>query len=100
MASERWRQRVAPSTVIADKPIVAMSSAVPLSIIVPTRDEERNLAQTLSSIVGWADQVFVFDSFSDDRTLEIARGFGVDIIQRVFDNFAAHKNWALDNLPL
>jgi len=77
-----------------------MSSKVAVSIIVPTRNEERNLVHTLSSIVGWADQVFVFDSFSDDRTLEIARGFGVDIVQRIFDNFAAHKNWALDNLPL
>lgn len=71
-----------------------------LTVIIPTRDEERNLAQTLESVVNWADQIVVFDSFSNDRTLDIARQFGVEITQRVFDNFAAHKNWALDNLPI
>ncbi len=73
---------------------------VPLSVIIPTRDEERNLRETLSTVVDWADQVFVFDSFSVDRTLEIARQFKVDIVQRRFDNFASHKNWALDHLPI
>ncbi len=75
-------------------------SRVPLSVVVPTRNEERNLHQTLASVVNWADQIFVFDSFSDDRTLEIAREFGVGVMQRHFDNFAGHKNWALDNLPI
>ena len=75
-------------------------SKVPLSVIIPTRDEERNVAQTLKSVVNWADQIIVFDSFSNDCTLEVARQFGVEIAQRVFDNFAAHKNWALDNLSI
>ncbi len=75
-------------------------SRVPLSVIILTRNEERNLGQTLDSVAGWASQVFVFDSFSDDRTLEIAREAGVHIVQRAFDNFSAHKNWALDNLPI
>src|SRR5437660_801827 len=73
---------------------------VALSVIIPTRNEERNLAQTLASVMNWADQVFVFDSFSDDSTLEIARDSRVNIVQRRFDNFASHKNWALDNLQL
>ena len=72
----------------------------PISVIIPTRNEERNLQQTLETVTGWADQIFVFDSYSDDRTLEIARGFDVSVVERAFDNFAAHKNWALDNLPL
>lgn len=79
---------------------LAPGARVPVSVIIPTRNEERNLRQTLASVVNWADQIFVFDSFSDDRTLEIARELGVDVAQRDFDNFAAHKNWALDNLPI
>jgi glycosyltransferase involved in cell wall biosynthesis len=75
-------------------------SKVSLSVIIPTRDEERNLRQTLASIGDWAEQIFVFDSFSQDRTLEIAREFKVEVVQRAFDNFASHKNWALDNLPI
>lgn len=72
----------------------------PISVVIPTRNEEKNLRQTLESVSTWADQVFVFDSFSDDRTLEIAREFGVEVVQRRFDNFSTHKNWALDNLPI
>ena len=79
---------------------VAPSAAVSVTVIIPTRNEERNLQQTLAGVVNWADQIFVFDSFSNDRTLEIAREAGVEVAQRVFDNFAAHKNWALDNLPI
>lgn len=72
----------------------------PLTVIIPTRNEERNLLKTVSSVINWAGQVIVFDSLSDDRTVEIALALGAHVVQRKFDNFAAHKNWALDNLPL
>lgn len=72
---------------------------VPVSVIVLTRDEERNIATCLDSLA-WAGEVVVFDSHSTDRTVEIARARGARVVQRVFDNFAAHKNWALDNLDL
>ena len=78
----------------------APGARVPVSVIIPTRNEERNLRQTLSSVIHWADQVIVFDSFSDDRTVEIARELQAHVVQRRFNNFAEHKNWALDNLPL
>ena len=72
---------------------------VSVSVIVPTKDEERNIAICLESLA-WADQVFVFDSHSTDRTVEIASSMGATVVERVFDNFATHKNWALDNLDL
>lgn len=70
---------------------------VPISVLIPTKDEERNLPSTLEA-VAWADQVIVFDSYSTDRTEEIARAAGCDFQQREFDNFADHKNWALSHL--
>jgi glycosyltransferase involved in cell wall biosynthesis len=73
---------------------------VPLSVVVPTRNEERNLRETLLSVLGWADEIMVFDSLSEDGTVEIAWSFGVEVVQRAFDNFSAHKNWALRNLRL
>lgn len=72
----------------------------PVSFIIPTRNEERNIRGAIESIAGWADEVFVLDSLSTDRTVELARAMGVKVAQREFDNFAAQKNWALDNLPL
>ncbi len=71
-----------------------------LSVVIPTRNEERNLHDTLLCVIHWASEVIIFDSMSDDRTLEIARNFGVPVVQRPFDNFSAHKNWALKNLNL
>lgn len=72
---------------------------VPVSIIVLTRDEESNIGICLDSFE-WADEVIVFDSHSTDRTVEIANEKGVKVVQRQFDNFSAHKNWAIDNLDL
>lgn len=72
---------------------------VPVSVIVPTKDEERNIAICLDSL-DWADEVVVFDSCSSDRTVAIATARGIRVVQRTFDNFATHKNWALDNIDL
>lgn len=72
---------------------------VPLSVLILTRNEEINIGQALESVCGWADQVFVVDSFSTDRTLEIARSMGAEIVQNPWCGYAQQKNWALDNLP-
>jgi glycosyltransferase involved in cell wall biosynthesis len=73
---------------------------VPLSILIPTFNEELNLDDCLASVCGWADNVVVLDSFSSDRTLEIAKRFGVSVVQHAYEGPAQQKNWALDNLDL
>ncbi|HWR34485.1 MAG TPA: glycosyltransferase family 2 protein [Clostridia bacterium] len=70
-----------------------------LTVLVPTFNEEVNLSQCLGSIMGWADQVFVVDSFSTDRTVEIARAMGATVVEHKFDGYADQKNWAMDTLP-
>ena len=72
---------------------------VPLSVIVPTKDEERNITACIDSL-DWAGEVVVFDSHSTDATVAIAKEKGARIVQREFDSFARHKNWALDNIDL
>ena len=47
----------------------------------------------------WSDDIHVYDSFSTDRTLEIARAAGAHITQRHFDDWSAHQNWGLANIP-
>jgi glycosyltransferase involved in cell wall biosynthesis len=69
-----------------------------ISILIPTKNEMQDLPECLTS-VSWADDVHVYDSCSTDRTLEIARESGAQITQRKFDNWAAHQNWALANIP-
>jgi glycosyltransferase involved in cell wall biosynthesis len=70
-----------------------------ISIIILTRNEERNIRGAVLSVRDWADEIFVLDSYSDDATIDIAREMGVRVAQRRFDNFARQKNWALENLP-
>jgi glycosyltransferase involved in cell wall biosynthesis len=65
-----------------------------ITALVPTLDEEENLRDCLAS-VAWADEIFVVDSGSADRTLEIAREFGARVVQHEYVNSAAQKNWAI-----
>src|SRR5438105_1764927 len=69
-----------------------------VSVLIPTYNEELNLADCLASVCGWAREVYLIDSFSTDDTLNIARRFGAFILQRAYDNPAQQKNWALDNI--
>ena len=73
------------------------SPKTPVSVLICTKNEERNLGACLKS-VAWADDCVVLDSYSDDQTVTIAREQGARVVQRQFDNFSTHKNWALDHL--
>ena len=65
-----------------------------IAAIVLTRNEEGHIADCLRTLT-WADAVVVFDSFSTDRTVEIARACGAQVIQHAFQNFAQQRNAAL-----
>jgi len=71
-----------------------------VAVIVLTYNEEINIAQALDSVAGWANEIFVLDSFSTDRTLDIARPYGCHITQHRFENYARQRNFALDELPI
>ncbi|MEY2502635.1 MAG: hypothetical protein QOI07_2969 [Verrucomicrobiota bacterium] len=73
--------------------------AVPVSVIIPVRQEAGNLPRCLES-VKWADEIFVVDSHSTDTTSEIAAGRGAKVVQFEFNGtWPKKKNWALENLP-
>jgi glycosyltransferase involved in cell wall biosynthesis len=74
-----------------------MSEKYPLSVLILTKDEEVNLPGCLESF-NWADDIVVFDSFSEDSTCEIAKGFGASVVKRKFDNWSTHQNWAVENI--
>ena len=69
-----------------------------LDVLIQTHNEEKNLSHTLASVAGWATRVFVVDSGSTDRTLEIAREFGATVVHHEWEGYARQKNWALDHL--
>lgn len=65
-----------------------------ISVLILTRNEEANLVTCLES-VKWSDDIVVFDSFSTDQTVEIARAAGARVIQRAFDNERNHRTASL-----
>jgi glycosyltransferase involved in cell wall biosynthesis len=71
-----------------------------VSVIVLTKDEEKNLPHLLESLEGLDHELFVVDSGSTDRTVEIAEAAGATVLFHPFESQARSLNWALENLPL
>lgn len=78
----------------------APEAACDLAVVILTRNEEMHLARALDRLRGLAREVFVVDSFSTDRTVEIAREMGATVLQNRFVNYARQFQWALDNAPI
>lgn len=72
----------------------------PLTVIILSYNEEPNISYALEGVVGWADQVFVVDSYSTDRTVEMATSMGATVVQHAWENWAEQRNWALEALPI
>lgn len=73
-------------------------SLVPVSVILPVRNEAANLPRCLAS-VAWASEVWVVDSQSTDATAEIATAAGARVVQFAFGGtWPKKKNWALETL--
>ncbi len=75
-----------------------MNLPLPLSVVVLTLNEEANIQPCLSSVAGWANEIFVVDSHSTDRTIEIARQYTDKIYLHTFEGYSQQRNWALRNL--
>lgn len=73
---------------------------VPIAFFLITKDEEANLPFSLAGIAEWAQEIFVLDSGSRDRTREVAESFGAQVHYHSWQGYAAQKNWGLDNLPI
>lgn len=78
-------------------------SQAPVAVLVATRNEEKNLERTLASVAGWVEQIFVLDSESTDRTVEIARRYADEVVTLAYDHSRIIPwifQWGLDHLPL
>lgn len=76
------------------------NARAPISAIVLTYNEERNLPDCLAALAGWVEQLFVVDSGSTDRTVAIARDAGAIVVEHPFEHYGAQRNWAIDHLPI
>ena len=75
------------------------ASKVPVSVLIPIKNEAGNLPRCLDC-VKWADEIFVVDSHSADGSISIAEEYGARVAQFDFNGtWPKKKNWALENLP-
>lgn len=70
----------------------------PISCMILTKDEEINIERCISAL-SFSDDIVVYDSFSTDKTVELAQTFeNVRVVSRKFDNWSSHQNWGVANI--
>ena len=86
--------------VLARRPFRTNASVeLPVTAVILTHNEEKNIARCLGSI-GALPNVFVVDSGSTDRTLKICEAHGVTLVHHPYSNHASQWQWSLANLPV
>src|ERR1700735_2925522 len=85
---------------IAAMQVTLQTGKLPVSVIVPARNEAKNLPSCLESLRD-AGEVYVIDSQSTDGTPEIARSFGAKVVQFHYQGgWPKKRQWAIETLPL
>lgn len=68
-----------------------------LTVIILTKNEEKHIRRCINSFSKIPSRIVIVDSFSTDKTVDIARELGADIYQRKFYNYADQFQWAIEN---
>lgn len=71
-----------------------------VSVLILTYNEESNIGKCIESLLPLTKEIFVVDSGSEDRTVEICRQFGATVVQREWTTYADQFNWGLDYFAL
>jgi len=71
---------------------------VPVSVLIPCKNEEANIRYAIEGVIDWADEVIVLDSGSTDSTQNIVRQYPVRLIEHPWEGYAKQWNWALRNI--
>ncbi|HSG39468.1 MAG TPA: glycosyltransferase family 2 protein [Thermoanaerobaculia bacterium] len=80
------------------EPLQTRPARPAVSALITPFNEEAHIAACIESLL-WCDEILVVDSFSTDRTPEIARGYDkVRFFQRTYFGSASQKNWAMDQV--
>ncbi len=77
-----------------------MPGTAPVAVVMISLNEGHNMEAVLENLKGWAQEVFLVDSYSKDDTVDIALRYGVHVVQRKFRGFGDQWNFALRELPI
>ena len=73
-----------------------------MSVVILTYNEEIHIRRCIENVITFAREIFIIDSFSTDKTVEIAREYEkVQVLQNRWENqYAKQFNWGLANAPI
>ncbi|MGM9648313.1 MAG: glycosyltransferase family 2 protein [Eubacteriales bacterium] len=71
-----------------------------LTVIILTKNEEKNIEKCIRSLKDLPRRVVLIDSGSTDSTADLARSLGAEVVEHPFESHAAQFNWALENIRL
>ena len=80
--------------------LVGGAAKVPLAVVMISLNESHNMDAVLQNVCGWAQEVFLVDSYSADNTVDIALRHGANVVQRQFRGFGDQWNFAMSQLPI
>lgn len=75
-------------------------AVAPIAVVMITLNEGHNMEAVLGNLRGWAQEIFVVDSYSSDDTVDIALRHGAHVVQRRFRGFGDQWNFAMSELPI
>ena len=72
-----------------------------ISVIILTFNEELHIQRCIENVHSFVKDIYIVDSFSSDKTIDIAKDLGTIVYQNKWENnYAKQYNWALENLPI
>ena len=71
-----------------------------IAALILTYNEEKHITRCINSLKDVCEEIFVIDSFSKDKTVEISKILGAKVYQHPFENQARQFNWAIKNCPI
>lgn len=89
-----------PQLSTSRQPSIWSPGPAPIAVIMISLNEGHNMEAVLKNLEGWAQEVFLVDSYSQDDTVDIALRYGVHVVQRRFRGFGDQWNFALRELPI
>jgi glycosyltransferase involved in cell wall biosynthesis len=72
----------------------AIDVTLPISVFIITRNEEIRLPRCLDALIPWVGEIVIVDAGSVDRTVEIAKSYGVRVVERLWNGYGPQKRFA------
>lgn len=73
---------------------------IDMTVIILTKNEEKNLSECLESLKDSFERVIIIDSYSEDETYSISQKYNCEFVQHAFVNYGEQFQWALEHLEI